>query len=76
MIPAFDTAAGWIQETLLLPVLFSLGLIQWEDISFGWALVGIVCCAVSALGTPSRPATRESALFVVQPEATASRHAV
>ena len=41
MIPAFDTAAGWIQETLLLPMLFSLGLIQWEDISFGWALFAV-----------------------------------
>lgn len=41
MIPAFDTAAGWIQETLLLPVLFALGLIQWEDISFGWALFAV-----------------------------------
>lgn len=41
MIPAFDTAAGWLQETLLLPLMFQLGLIQWEDISFGWALFAI-----------------------------------
>ena len=41
MIPAFDAAAGWIQETLLLPLLYSLGLIQWEDISFGWALFAV-----------------------------------
>ena len=41
MIPAFDTAAGWLQETLLLPLLFQLGLVQWEDISFGWALFAI-----------------------------------
>ena len=41
MIPAFDTAAGWLQETLLLPLMFQLGLVQWEDISFGWALFAI-----------------------------------
>ncbi len=41
MIPAFDTAAGWLQETLLLPLMFQLGLVQWEDISFGWALFAV-----------------------------------
>ena len=41
MIPAFDTAAGWLQEGLLLPLLFALGLIQWADISFGWALFAV-----------------------------------
>ncbi|MCC6718524.1 MAG: sterol desaturase family protein [Acetobacteraceae bacterium] len=41
MIPAFDTAAGWLQETVLLPLLFRLGLVQWEDISFGWALFAV-----------------------------------
>lgn len=41
MIAAFDTAAGWIQEALLLPLMFQLGLMQWEDISFGWALFAV-----------------------------------
>ena len=38
---AFDQAAGWLQETLLLPGLYALGLMQWEDISFGWALFAV-----------------------------------
>ncbi len=41
MIPAFDAAAGWLQETVLLPLLYWLGMIEWEDISFGWALFAI-----------------------------------
>ena len=38
---ALDFAAGWLQETLLLPALYALGLMQWEDISFGWALFAV-----------------------------------
>ena len=41
MTGALDDAAGWLQETLLLPMLHWLGLIQWEDISFGWALFAV-----------------------------------
>src|SRR5271154_2889415 len=41
MITLFDTAAGWLQENLLLPVLYAAGLMQWEDISFGWALFAV-----------------------------------
>ena len=37
----FDFAAGWLQENLLLPLLYSLNLMQWEDISFGWALFAV-----------------------------------
>jgi sterol desaturase/sphingolipid hydroxylase (fatty acid hydroxylase superfamily) len=37
----FDLAAGWLQEHLLLPALYALGMMQWEDISFGWALFAI-----------------------------------
>ena len=41
MTSPFDLAAGWLQETLLLPAMYSLGLMQWEDISFGWALFAV-----------------------------------
>ena len=45
----FDTAAGWLQETLLLPALYALDLMQWEDISFGWALFAVYGVAQVAL---------------------------
>ena len=41
MIPLFDQAAGWVQESLLLPALYALGLMEWEDVSFGWALFAV-----------------------------------
>lgn len=37
----FDLTAGWLQETLLIPLLYELGLMSWEDISFGWALFAV-----------------------------------
>ena len=41
MIAALDDLAGWLQETLLLPAMYALGLMQWEDVSFGWALFAV-----------------------------------
>jgi sterol desaturase/sphingolipid hydroxylase (fatty acid hydroxylase superfamily) len=41
MTTPFDFAAGWLQENLLLPLMYSLDLMQWEDISFGWALFAV-----------------------------------
>ncbi len=41
MIPAFDAAAGWLQETVLLPAMYALGMMEWEDVSFGWALFAV-----------------------------------
>ena len=41
MIALFDSAAGWLQETVLLPLLYAVGLMQWEDVSFGWALFAV-----------------------------------
>ena len=38
MIDPFYAAAGWLQEAVLLPVLYQVGLMQWEDVSFNWAL--------------------------------------
>ncbi len=38
MIDPFSLAAGWLQENLLLPLLYQLGAMEWEEIAFGWAL--------------------------------------
>ena len=37
------------RNTLLLPLLYALGLMQWEDISFGWALFAVYGAAQVAL---------------------------
>ena len=37
----FDLAAGWLQEHLLLPLMYQFGWMQWEDLSYGWALFAI-----------------------------------
>jgi sterol desaturase/sphingolipid hydroxylase (fatty acid hydroxylase superfamily) len=37
----FDLTAGWLQGHLLIPLLYSLGLMQWEDVSYGWALFAV-----------------------------------
>ena len=41
MIGMLDSLAGWIQEHLLLPFLYTTGLMVWEDLSFGWALFAV-----------------------------------
>ena len=38
----FDLGAGWLQEHLLIPALYQLGLMNWEDVSYGWALFAAV----------------------------------
>ena len=38
----FDLAAGWLQEHLLIPLLYALGLMRWEDVSYGWALFAVL----------------------------------
>ncbi len=37
----FSLAAGWLQEHLVIPALYALDLMQWEDIGFGWALFAV-----------------------------------
>ena len=37
----FDAAAGWLQEHLVIPMLYQFGLMQWEDVGYGWALFAI-----------------------------------
>ncbi|ABI62304.1 sterol desaturase family protein [Granulibacter bethesdensis] len=41
MFDPFDSAAGWLQEHLLIPLLWQLNLIEWEDVSYGWALIAM-----------------------------------
>src|SRR6201994_1598733 len=37
----FDLTAGWLQEHLLIPMLYQFGLMNWEDVSYGWALFAL-----------------------------------
>ena len=37
----FDLAAGWLQEHWLVPALYQFGLMNWEDVSYGWALFAL-----------------------------------
>ena len=41
MADPLGLAAGWLQENLLVPFLYQLGLMRWEDVAFGWALFAI-----------------------------------
>ena len=41
MIDPFAWIAGWLQETLLVPVLWRCGWMEWEDVSFMWALFAV-----------------------------------
>jgi sterol desaturase/sphingolipid hydroxylase (fatty acid hydroxylase superfamily) len=35
----FSTIAGWLDQQLILPVLYRFGLMAWEELSFDWALI-------------------------------------
>ncbi len=37
----FDLGAGWLEERLLIPALYQVGLMNWEDVSYGWALFAL-----------------------------------
>ncbi len=41
MIDPFTLAAGWLQETLLVPLLYRLDLMDWEDVAFGWSVFAV-----------------------------------
>lgn len=41
MISFLDSIAGSIQEHLLVPLMYQLGLMQWEELGFGWALFAV-----------------------------------
>jgi sterol desaturase/sphingolipid hydroxylase (fatty acid hydroxylase superfamily) len=37
----FDFLASWLQQAVVLPLLYATGLMEWEDISYGWALFAV-----------------------------------
>jgi sterol desaturase/sphingolipid hydroxylase (fatty acid hydroxylase superfamily) len=41
MLNPFDLAAGWIHETIVIPLLYQFDLMQWEEIGYGWALFAV-----------------------------------
>lgn len=41
MVDPFAWLAGWIQQEWLVPTLWRLGWMDWEDVSFMWALFAI-----------------------------------
>ncbi len=45
----FDAVAGMLQEGVILPALYQLGLMQWEEWSFGWALFAVYGAAQVAI---------------------------
>lgn len=45
----FDLIAGWVQEHALLPLLYAVGLMAWEDLAYGWALFAAYGAAQVAL---------------------------
>jgi sterol desaturase/sphingolipid hydroxylase (fatty acid hydroxylase superfamily) len=53
----FDTAAGWLQEWVLIPLLYRLGMMEWEDVAqnfatfmvYGAAQVLVVSAVCTAL---------------------------
>jgi sterol desaturase/sphingolipid hydroxylase (fatty acid hydroxylase superfamily) len=50
MFDPFYLAAGWLQTHAVIPVLYRVGWMEWEDIAFGWtvfAIYGAVQVAVT-----------------------------
>jgi sterol desaturase/sphingolipid hydroxylase (fatty acid hydroxylase superfamily) len=47
----FDFIAGWLQEHAILPLLYELDLMRWEEWSFGWALFAVYGAAQVLLAT-------------------------
>ncbi|HEY0206924.1 MAG TPA: sterol desaturase family protein [Acetobacteraceae bacterium] len=41
MYDPFDSMAGWLQGHLVIPLLYQLGWMEWEDIGYGWALFAV-----------------------------------
>ncbi len=67
----FSTIAGWLDQHLILPVLYRFGWMAWEELSFDWALVCVygmfavlltyaVCWPLEALFPVERWASRKA----------------
>lgn len=37
----FDLTAGWLEEHVVVPALYRLGLMNWEDVSYNWTLFAL-----------------------------------
>ncbi|WP_428391779.1 sterol desaturase family protein [Lichenicoccus sp.] len=67
MIDPFAWIAGWIQEAVLVPLLWRCGWMEWEDVSFLWALFAVygvlqvvINCAICMPMERLRPLQRGS----------------
>ncbi len=49
MTDPFDTVAGYLQEHVVVPILWQLGWMKWEDLAGGWALFAVYGAAQVAL---------------------------
>ncbi len=49
MFDPFDYAAGWLQEHLMLPILYQLGLMNWEEVSYNYLLFALYGAAQVAV---------------------------
>ena len=59
MSDPFDLIAGWIHETILIPLLYALGLMRWEELAYGWALFAVYGVVQVALTVAERAAVLE-----------------
>ena len=41
MTDPFSAAAGWLHEHLLLPLLYRLDMMEWDDVGYGWILFAL-----------------------------------
>ena len=41
MTDPFDLLAGWLHETVVIPILYALGLMRWEELAQGWLLFAV-----------------------------------
>ena len=73
MIDPFAWLAGWIHETCLIPALWHMGWMQWEDVSFMWvlfAVYGVLQVVINCAGEEKRTAEadgRENQDWYVRP---------
>jgi sterol desaturase/sphingolipid hydroxylase (fatty acid hydroxylase superfamily) len=37
----FDLLAGWLHESVVIPILYALGLMRWEELAQGWVLFAV-----------------------------------
>jgi sterol desaturase/sphingolipid hydroxylase (fatty acid hydroxylase superfamily) len=69
----FSFIAGWIDQTLILPILYHFGWLEWEELSFDWMLICVygvfavivtyaVCWPLEALRPVERWPTKKAVM--------------